>query len=541
MEPILTMLLPPGYEIEGIGTEGPAIVMRAATQGRAGTCPSCGQRSSRIHGYYSRTVHDLPIAAYAFRIHLKVRRYQCLNQGCGRQTFSSEMTDLVAPYQRKSLRLITSLYHIAQALGGQAGTRLARVLSMPASRDTLLRIIRKTFLLEQHWPRFIGIDDWAKRKGHTYGTIIVDLERHKVVELLPSRSVADVSKWLKTQPQVTVVSRDRSAEYRTAITESLPDAQQVVDRWHLVKNLRDVLERSLSEILPKLRAARPVEQMLPQDRPLRTRFPRAHTDYGRQEVVRERRIRQYQLVQELKADGVSIGRITKILGLDRTTVRKFYDAEAYPETNYRKLKPSILDPYLPYLEQRVQDGCLNAKQLWREIVEQGYPGTDSQVTKWMHWRRRHANDGMSLQPHRTVLAGTATRTSRRELLRLLMADPSGLNADDTVALRLAIQEPLLGTLHDVIRRFRDMVRQQDASDFDDWVATCHAAGLTELRRFANGLEKERSAILAAITTDWSNGQTEGQINRLKMLKRQMYGRANLDLLRARLLYSVDTT
>jgi transposase len=122
-----------------------------------------------------------------------------------------------------------------------------------------------------------------------------------------------------------------------------------------------------------------------------------------------------------------------------------------------------------------------------------------------------------------------------------MADPSGLNADDTVALRLAIQEPLLGTLHDVIRRFRDMVRQQDASDFDDWVATCHAAGLTELRRFDNGLEKERSAILAAITTDWSNGQTEGQINRLKMLKRQMYGRANLDLLRARLLYSVDTT
>ena len=330
-------------------------------------------------------------------------------------------------------------------------------------------------------------------------------------------------------------------EYRTAITDSLPDARQVVDRWHLVKNLRDVLERSLSEVVPKLKIRHTAGRISPTDRPLRTRFPRAKADFGRQAAVNARRVKQYQLVQELKADGLGVKSITKLLGLSRTTVRTFYHAEVYPETNYRKLKPSILDSYLPYLEQRVQGGCMNAMQLWREIVEQGYPGTHSQVTKWMHWRRRQANDGLSLQLHSDVVSGTATRSSKKELIRLLLAEPSTLDATDTVKLRLATEDPLLGTLHDITHRFRDMLRQKNASGFDEWVTACFASGSTELQRFAAGLQQDRTAILAAITSPWSNGQTEGQINRLKMLKRQMYGRANLDLLRARLLYSVDTT
>lgn len=541
MEPIFRALLPPGYEMEDVGREGPAIVMRAATTQRAGICPSCGRTSTRIHGYYNRTVHDLPICACAFRIHLRVRRYRCLNEGCGRKTFSSELSGLVESYQRKSIRLTTTLYHIGQALGGQAGSRLARLLSMSASRDGLLRIIRKTFLPEPCQPSVIGIDDWAMRKGHTYGTIVVDLERHRVVELLPSHAVDEVSRWLKSQPQITVVSRDRSMEYRTAITESLPDALQVVDRWHLIKNLCDVLERSLSENVPKLQIRPVVERISPSDRPLRTRFPRANADYGRQAGVYERRVRQYQLVQELKANGLGIKRIAKLLGLSRQTVRIFYYAEVYPETNYRKLRPSILDPYLPYLEQRVRDGCLNAMQLWREIVEQGYPGTQSQVTKWMHWRRRQTTNAKSLQPHTDVVSGTGTLSFKKELMRLLLAEPTALNAADTVKLRLALEDPMLCALYDVTHRFRDMLRQKNASDFDEWVTTCNASDLKELRRFAAGLQQDRTAILAAITTPWSNGQTEGQINRLKMLKRQMYGRANLDLLRARFLYSPDAT
>jgi transposase len=539
MEPIITLLLPPSYQIKGIEADGSGIVIRAAIQQKRGNCPDCGQVSTKIHGYYGRTFDDLPVTGFSVRIQLKVQRFCCDNAHCDRQTFSAAMSDFVAPYQRKSTRLISSLYHIGQALGGRAGARLTGLLSIATSRDTILRIVRSGFQAGSCKPKVIGVDDWAMRRGDKYGSIIVDLERHRVIDLLPSRSAEELSGWLENQPQIAIVSRDRSPEYRAAITATLPHATQVVDRWHLVKNLREALERSIEEIYP--RSGGPNNSALPSGnaQSLRTKFVRAEPEEQQRAGRRLQRIRRYQMIQECKAQGMSIRRISRLLGWARATVRNFYMADIYPETKRKQLKASLLDPYLPYLEQRVQEGCTNATQLWREVMVQGYPGASREVSKWVSWRRRQA----STDPAKSSV-GSLDHTvlpSRRTLSQLLFVDAGSLDPHDAVLLKLAKQHPLLATTHDIVHGLRRMISTRQAASFDDWLSTCSDSGVPAMQRFADHLQQDRSAVVAAISSPWSNGQTEGQVNKLKMLKRQMYGRANLDLLRARILYCVNTT
>jgi transposase len=540
MEPIITLLLPSDYELEEIGIDGPALVIRAAIHQSAGRCPCCGCLSTSIHGYYRRRLDDLPLSGFTVRIQLKVRRFRCNADHCVRRTFNQEMSALVAPYQRKSARLISSLYHIGQALGGRAGARLANRISMSTSRDTLLRIVRTLFQSEPCRPEIIGVDDWAMRRGHTYGTIIVDLERHQVIDRLPTRSAEELAAWLKQQPQVAIVSRDRSSEYRAAITEALPNASQVVDRWHLIKNLRDVLERSIEEIYATSNRSDAVVSTKEDTQELRTKFIRATTDMRQRKGRRQQRIRRYQMVQACKARGLSIRRIANLLGLARGTVRDFYRADTYPEPKQRMVKPSILDPYLPYLEERVQDGCMRAKQLWRESVAQGYPGTASQVSKWVTWRRRQERNRATEALAPVPEFDPALLPSRRTLTRILFAHASDLDPQDSLLLNLAKAYPSLAVLSDAVQELRNMIATKETANFDQWLSTCSNSAVAALQRFAQHLQQDRLAMMAAISSQWSNGQIEGQVNRLKMLKRQMYGRAKLDLLRARVRYSIDT-
>lgn len=274
---------------------------------------------------------------------------------------------------------------------------------------------------------------------------------------------------------------------------------------------------------------------------LRTKFVRAETDERQREGRRQQRIIRYQMVQECKAHGMSIRRIAKLLGLARPTVRKFYTADAYPDTKRRNSKPNILDPYLPYLEERVRDGCTNAKQSWREIVAQGYRGSSSQVSKWMTWRRRQGAEGPSESPVSVHTSGHTVLPSRQTLCRILFTDAGSLDTHDSILLQLAMQNPSIAAVLATVCGLRTMITAKEAAGFDDWMSSCLASGVPAIQRFAKHLRQDRPAVLAAISTRWSNGQTEGQVNRLKMLKRQMYGRTNLDLLRARVLYCVDTT
>jgi len=501
-----------------------------------GICPKCRQLSDRVHGYYERTLVDLPASQFQVRVKLRVRRYRCFSTTCDQQTFSQRIGGFFEPYQRATNRLLTSLYHIAQVAGGEAGARLANKLSMPISDRTLLRLIRRhpeTCVAE---PRVLGVDDWAMRKGHRYGTILVDLERRHVVDLLPDRTAVTLKAWLQAHGGVELVARDRSMEYALGISQGAPSAVQVADRWHLLKNLSEATERALQELSPRLRKRMSGcrADVSTSRGSLRDNFPRGQSDESARQERRLKRFKRYELIRYLGANGLSQRRIASLVNISRGTVIRYARAETFLERASRSRKPSILDPYLPHLEFCFQAGNHNALQLWNEIIKQGYPGSPSQVRKWMRWRRKQPMERVqetSEPPSALWLLPAA-----KELTRLLVRKASTMSDHDTWLRERLCTIPEIATVAALVSAFQTMVCDKRPEMFKDWLAQCRKSQIKAFARFAGSLAQDGAAVRAALETSWSNGQTEGQVNRLKLLKRQMYGRANLDLLRRRVLY-----
>ena len=198
-----------------------------------------------MHSCYQRHLTDLPWGTRAVRLQLTVQKFRCFNRACGRRIFTERVPDLVAAYGRKTDRLATALRAIGMALGGEAGARLAARLRLPTSPATLLRLVRAAPVHRPSALQAVGIDEWTWRRGHRYGTILVNLADHRVVDLLPERSATRVAAWLAQHPTITVVCRDRSPLYADGIRRGAPEAVQVVDRFHLVENLREAVETYL--------------------------------------------------------------------------------------------------------------------------------------------------------------------------------------------------------------------------------------------------------------------------------------------------------
>jgi transposase len=217
-------------------------------------CPLCGSLSSRIHSHYERTLQDLSLAQYSLTLQLQVRKFFCDNSACIRRIFTERLPQLVAPWARKTVRLSERLQAIGIALGGAAGARLAHQLGFSICGSTLLHLLKQVPLPPVNVPKTLGVDDFAFRKGQQYGTIVVDLEQHRPIALLQDRKAETLVNWLLQHPGVEVVSRDRSKVYRSAITQAVPDAMQVADRFHLVQNLREALERVFSRYSSELKA-----------------------------------------------------------------------------------------------------------------------------------------------------------------------------------------------------------------------------------------------------------------------------------------------
>ncbi len=213
------------------------VTLTASVKRSTARCPLCHSRSARVHSRYRRTIADFPISGKQVVLIVEVRRFRCLTASCPRRLFAERLLDITDPYGRRSIGLRQALQDIAFTAGGEAGTRLAAKLGMPTSPDTLLRIIRATPLLDAGHPHLLGIDDWAWRKGCRYGTLLVDLESHRVADLLPDRDAATAAAWLYDHPQLTIISRDRAGLYATAATQGAPQAVQVADRFHLVKSV----------------------------------------------------------------------------------------------------------------------------------------------------------------------------------------------------------------------------------------------------------------------------------------------------------------
>jgi transposase len=426
---------------------------------------------------------------------------------------------------------------------------------MPASRDTILRTLCRADSVARPTPRVLGVDDFAFRRGQSYGTILVDLEAHRPIDLLSDRTAVTLAEWLTSHPGIEVIARDRSREYARGATEGAPEAQQVADRFHLLVNLREALERLLARLQGGLRSL-PLDEQAAKalaartqaiSRPLRGPSP---SEQPARQARRASRLARWEAVRALYVQGTPIRQIAKTLGLSWTTARNFAVAEVYPERGPKSPQPSLIDSYVEYLASRWDAGCHNASQLWRELIERGHSGTRIQVARWAHQRRetRAVPDEPRDEPHSAEagadderIVGSTPRATlvrlpgSRELAWLLIRVEEKLDDEELTLRHHILQDSDIATARDLAQRFGRMVRNRRADQLADWIRACQVSGLTELRNFATYIAQDRAAVEAGLTERWSNGQTEGQITRLKLIKRQMYGQAGFVLLRRRVL------
>ena len=512
-------------------------------------CPCCGVAASRRQSQYQRTLADLPWQGVPVRVRLVVRRFWCDNPACPRVIFAERVPTLATPYARKTQRLLAVLTQLGFALGGEGGRRLLTILGMPASGDTLLRLVRRAVVVPAATPTAIGIDDFALRRGRRYGTLIIDLATHRPVEVLPARSADAVAVWLRAHPGVTTVARDRSGVYADGIRQGAPAATQVADRWHLLKNVGDLLERVVARHGSALRAAaRPTSPDEPVPEGVAATSvgpevanppvppPLAPPRRGVADAHRQDRLAAMHALQQA---GRSVSAIGRELGLSRPTVRKYLRAGACPvrTRHSRLLGPG--SPHVAYLRERWAAGCDNAALLWQELRARGFTGSAGSVRRFLGtWRTTPRRPGRQPRP-----AGGHTppppspSPSPRQVRWWLLQEPEQRPADRQAYLARLLQDcPTLQAASALAREFGRLLRQRDAAAFDPWLAQAAGGDIAEFRSCAKSMRQDYAAVAAALREPYSNGPTEGNVTRLKLVKRQMYGRAKPDLLRQRVLH-----
>jgi transposase len=437
------------------------------------------------------------------------------------------------------------LQTLALKAGGEGGSLLCHLLNVcTVSADTLLNLSRKTPAINpDSKPEIVGIDErtddaqhqvQAIRKGKTYATIIVDLQTRRPVELLADAQAKTVEAWFKEHPEVKIVSRDRDTVFAEAARKGAPQAVQVADRWHLLKNLGDAVKRMLevhSEGLKATAAAILDEPALQQEK---TAADPESTPVAEAELTTKSAL-QHKKVKELAAKGWSILKIARHLRMHRQTVKKYTLLEKLPKKQYSKdfgPKRSLSNEQVLYLAKRWTESEATPKQLWQELKEKGYTGSPASVYRaTTHFPPK---DKTSLQQ---AVREAVPPLSARQALWLLVKPEDQLSQKKQKILGLLLEHhPQAQESYPLIECFTAMVKDRRAEKLDEWIQLAKQSSITQLEQFAKGLERDYQAVKSGLSMKWSNGQVEGQINRLKLIKRQGYGRAKLDLLKKRVFY-----
>jgi transposase len=505
--------------------------------------------------------------------------------------FAERLPDLVQPWARVSNRLLEDLKALGLAASAEVNERLAPRLGMRVKAPTLLRYLRAIPPPDDAPVRVLGIDDFAMRRGDCYGTILANLQTHRPVDLLPNRTADAVLPWLKRHREIDVVSRDRASSYADAVNRALPHATQVADRYHLVQNLREHLQQLLDRkrtclplvedtSLTALKAGTtdslgipcdlpPGESLVATparakaegpDQPFHMAQPEQPLSLMEQEVElssltyaerkkkisRDKRYARYEEVMALHRAGIGLRAIARQLRISRKVVRRFVASPCFPErsegTGQHHKQKSKLAPYLPYLHERWASGAHNGLQLFREIKDCGYSGSRALLGRLIaEWRTElppKPRQGKPRKPRQVAKSGQR-RLSSRSASFLMILPPEKLTVVQRQQLEHLCQASSdLHTVYFFSQEFVTMLKERQAESLHGWLKRVKESHVAELTSFANGISRDYAAVYAACSRPESNGVTEGHVNRLKFLKRQMFGRAHLDLLRVKVLHAV---
>jgi transposase len=552
---VLPKTTPLQLDAWGIDEPQAQITLQVSSTQAEPRCPGCDAPARYVHSHYTRTLADLPWSGYGITWRLHVRRLFCRNPACSRRIFTERLPGVAAPWARRTVRLMARLLAIGLALGGAAGVRLSQSLGLTVSRNTLLRVIRRAPCPVMIPPQVLSVDDFALRKRHTYGTLLLDLARQRPLALLPDREAATVAQWLQAHRGVEVLVRDRAEAYAEAARLGAPAACQVADRFHLLQNLADVLTDVFRAHAPQMALINAQHTCTPtpvHDPAYSATVPNIATvplapqqPSTRAAALaasrRAQRIACYQQVWTYHRQGWTLDAIAYQVGLSRRTVQRYLQSPTFPERQPRHSRGrSLLDPFKATLLAGWNSGCRNGWHLFRAIRRQGFRGQYGIVALYV--RRMRQAQGLAPGQRRSAQPLPAVTevprrllTPRRATWLVLRPAERSTDQDHHQLAQLTKQSPELAEAVALAQDFASLVRQRQPTQLDPWLARAATSALPPFRRLAKGLRADIAAVQAAVTLPWSQGPIEGHINRLKMLKRQMFGRARLDLLARRFL------
>jgi transposase len=549
---LLFMLFPHlrGLRVERAEDTGDAVVIRARCREAQARCPACGAVSSRVHGGYARVVADGAAGGRPVLIALPVRRFRCPDPSCPKAAFAEQAGGVSERYRRRSVPLPGMLAGFGLELAGRAAARLAGTLGVPVRSSTVLRLVMA--LPDPPVtaaPEVTGVDDFALRKGRVYGTVIADAESGEVVDLLPDREAATPEAWLKAYPGAEVICRDRAGAYADGAAAGAPGAIQVADRWHLWHNLGEYVEKAVVAHRGCLTGP-PDEPAAGGQDALLSQFPGAdpatappvpdglRDACGRERVLVSRTLDRHAAVHDLLQAGRSRREAAEIPGLSRNTVNRFA-REPGPAGLLVKAtgRESKLDPFKPWINRRRNEGRTSAAALHAEMTAtQGWTGSVQAAERYVRqFRTAGGRTRAGRAPRPAPAAPPAPKT--RQITRWLLTRPGTLDADDQARLAAVTAScPHPGALAGHIRTFAEMMtRRQGLLALEDWLTAAEADDQPQLHSFVNGIRRDQQAVTAGLALPWSSAAMEGNVNKIKMLKRQMYGRAGFPLLRKRVI------
>jgi transposase len=503
--------------VERVSAVARSVHVLARTYGDEAACPACGAVSRRVHSSYLRQLADTAAGGREVLIDLQVRRFFCGNGGCAKATFAEQVPGLTTRNGRRTCGLQAVLQAVALALGGRAGARLTGRLACAVSRSTLVRLIRAAADPDEAAPLVLGVDDFALRKGHVYGTVLVDIDTRRPVDVLPERSAESFRALLDAHPGVEIICRDRGGCYAEGAAQGAPLAIQVADRWHLWHNLAEAVERAVARHRSCLQEPPPDPEPGP---------PAAQAAAAAEGDLAARTRARHAQIHAALARGLTITQISRTLRLERTTVRRYATAGTPDQLiGARLTRPGLLGPHHAYLRQRWDEGIRSTERLHAELRDRGYQGSLRTLRRLTARLRQD-----------TAVPAPAPAPPTKKVASWILTPPSDLAEDHRAALaQITARCAELNATRTLVRQFADMLCHRRGEYLEAWATQAEASPVSELRGFSKGLRKDWAAVTAGLTVPYSSGAVEGHVNRIKMIKRQMYGRAKPDLLRKRVL------